>query len=134
MSSYLFRRMICKLPGAVIKVIPKPEPVLRGGFGAREIIGEICAFAGYKSVLLVTDKTLFSLGYHEKILNSLKANNIKCAVFNNIASEPTVDIISEGRTTAINCCADCIIALGIDEDIVQHELFYNKRWNSILNA
>jgi alcohol dehydrogenase len=63
-------------------------------------------------VLLVTDKTVFSLGFHEKILNSLKSNNVKCTVFNNIASEPTFDIISEGRDAAVSCGADCIIALG----------------------
>lgn len=112
MTFYLFRKMIRKLPGVIIKLIPKPEPVLRGGFGSREIIGEICAVAGYKSVLLVTDKTVYSLGYHEKIVSSLKANNIKCTIFNNIASEPTIDIISEGRSIAVGCNADCIIALG----------------------
>jgi len=63
-------------------------------------------------VLLVTDKTVYSLGYHEKILNSLKENNIKFTVFNNIASEPAIDIINEGRDAAVNCGADYIIALG----------------------
>jgi len=102
MSFYLFRKMIRKLPGVVIKPVPKPEPVITEGYGSRGKIGEICANAGYKSVLLITDKTLYSLGHHEKILSSLKANNIKCTVFNNIASEPAIEIISEGRTAAEN--------------------------------
>mgnify|MGYP003367458329 CR=1 FL=1 len=104
--------MIRKLPGVVIQMVPKPEPDMIAGFGSREKIGEICADAGYQSVLLVTDKTLYSLDYHEKIVNSLKANNIKCTVFYNIASEPTIDIIREGRTKAVKCGADCIVALG----------------------
>jgi len=112
MSFYLFRKMIRKLPGIIIKAVPKPEPVLLDGFGSREKIGAICAEMGYGSVLLVTDQTLYSFGYHEKILNSLTANNIKYTVFHNIASEPTIDIISEGRTAAVGCGADCIIALG----------------------
>lgn len=112
MSFYLFRKMIRKLPGVLIQMVPKPEPVLTEGYGSREKIGKICSGAGYKSVLLVTDKTVYSLGYHEKILNSLKASNIKCTVFNNISSEPTIDIINEGRSAAANCGADCIIALG----------------------
>ncbi len=112
MSFYLLRKMIRKLPGIVIKVVPKPEPVITEGYGSREKIGEICADAGYQSVLLVTDKTIYSLGYQEKILSSLKANKIQCTVFQKIASEPGIDIISEGRTSAINCAADCIIALG----------------------
>lgn len=112
MSFYLFRKLIRRLPGVVIKMIPKPEPVVTTGCGSREKIGEICADAGYKSVLLVTDQTIYSLGFHEKVLNSIKANNITSTVFYNIASEPTIDIINEGRTMAIDCGADCIIALG----------------------
>jgi len=70
-----------------------------------------------KSVKSIRSKDAFvlsfySLNCHKKILNSLKANNIKCTVFNNIESEPEIDIISQGRTTAISCCADCIAALG----------------------
>ena len=112
MSFYLLRKVIRKLPGYVIKAVPKPEPAIADGYGSREKIGEICATAGYRSVLLVTDKTVCSLGLHEKILTSLKTKNIKCTVFNNIASEPTIDIIGEGRRAALDCGADCIIALG----------------------
>lgn len=112
MSFYLFRKMIRKLPGVVIKAVPKPEPVIVDGFGSREKVGKICAEAGYKLALLVADKIVHSLGFHEKILDSLKAYGIKYAVFNNTASEPTIDIISEGRSAAAGCGADCIIALG----------------------
>lgn len=81
MSFYLFRKMIRKLPGVLIQMVPKPEPVLTEGYGSREKIGKICSGAGYKSVLLVTDKTVYSLGYHEKILNSLKASNISGQIY-----------------------------------------------------
>lgn len=63
-------------------------------------------------MLLGTDKTLYSLGYHEKVLNSLAAHNIKYNVFSNISSEPEIGIIEEGRAAAVACSADCIIALG----------------------
>lgn len=71
---YLLRRTLRKLPGVVIKTVPKPEPVVTAGFGSKGKIGEICAAAGYRSVLLVTDRTVHFLGYHEKILDSLQAN------------------------------------------------------------
>lgn len=112
MPSYLVRRPIRKLPGIVIKAVPKPEPIIIEGFGARENVGKICANAGYHKVLLVTDQTLFSLGYHDKILKLLQENQIEVSVFNNISSEPTIEIISEGRNAAVNCGAQCIIALG----------------------
>jgi len=80
-SFYLIRKMIRKLSGIVIRAVSKPEPVLKRGFGSREIVGKICADAGYKSVLIVTDKTVYSLGYHDKILNSLKAYNYQMYFF-----------------------------------------------------
>lgn len=112
MSTYTLRKLIRKTPGLVIKTVPKPEHELIEGFGSRSQIGEICAKTGYKSVLLVTDSIIHSLGHHEKIVSSLQLHNIKCTIFNKINAEPTIDIISAGRAAAINCQADCIIALG----------------------
>lgn len=112
MSFYVGRKTIRKVPGTVIKAAPLPKPELTQGFGVRENAGRICAEAGYKSALLVTDKTLFSLGLHEKVAASLKENGVGFAVFNGIDSEPTVDIVKAGRQAAIDCGADCIIALG----------------------
>lgn len=112
MGSYIFRRCIRRLPGAVIHAVPIPEPEVTEGFGSREQIGSICKALGAKSVLLVTDKTLFSLGFHEKIVGSLKAEGVPCAVFSDISTEPTTDIIRAGRQAAVDCKADCIAALG----------------------
>ena len=112
MGSYIFRRCIRRLPGAVIHAVPIPEPEVTEGFGSREQIGSICKALGAKSVLLVTDKTLFSLGFHEKIVGSLKAEGVPCAVFSDISTEPTSDIIRAGRQAAVDCKADCIAALG----------------------
>ena len=112
MSFYLFRKSIRKVPGIVIKAAPLPDPALTEGFGSRDRVGEICRKAGYKSVLLVTDQTLFSLGFHKKVEESLQKQNIRCAVFSDIASEPNVDIIEAGKEAAVACRADCIVALG----------------------
>lgn len=98
MSFYLFRKMIRKLPGVVIKAVPKPEPVIVDGFGSREKVGKICAEAGYKLALLVADKIVHSLGFHEKILDSLKAYGIKYAVFNN--TRPSRQLTSSAKAEA----------------------------------
>ncbi len=112
MPFYLGRKAIRKVPGTVIKAAPIPRPDLIQGFGTREKTGEICAQAGYTSVLLVTDRTLFSLGLHEKVMSSLARNGVKCTVFNDIDSEPTVETVEAGRRAAVGCEADCIVALG----------------------
>ena len=109
---YLSRKAIRKLPGNVIKVAPIPDPVVTQGFGTRDQVGRLCKEAGIGSVLLVTDKTLFNLGMHEKIAESLEKEGIRYAVFSDIESEPTTRIVSNGRKAAINCGAECIVALG----------------------
>lgn len=112
MHFYLFRKAIRKLPGDVIQKVPLPEPELTEGFGARSEIGRLCGKAGLKSVLLVTDRNIHGLCFHEKILDSLEENGISFAVFCDIDSEPTVDIIRKGRRAAAECGAECVIALG----------------------
>ena len=109
---YYGRKAIRKVPGTVIKAAPIPKPPVTQGFGAREQVGEICAEAGYKSVLLVTDETLYGLGLTDKVTASLEAHGVKYSVFHGIHSEPTVEIVTAGRQAALDCEADCIVALG----------------------
>jgi len=109
---YIIRKCIRRLPGAVIRAVPIPEPKVTQGYGSRDKTGQICRELGISSVLLVTDKTLFSLGLHNKVADSLKQAGIRCAVFSDIATEPTADIITAGRKAAAECSAECIVALG----------------------
>ena len=112
MDTYLFRKQIHKLPGKVIHRVPLPEPQVVEGHGAREKIGEICEECGYKQVLLVTDQTLHNLGYEQKIKESLEEFGIECTLFADINSEPNIALIDEGRKIAMECQAECVIALG----------------------
>ncbi len=112
MPFYLGRKAIRKVPGEVIKAAPLPKPELIEGFGTCEQTGRICKEAGHRSVLLMTDRTLFSLGLHTKIVSSLEKNDIRCTIFCDIDSEPTEAIVEAGRKAAADCTADCVIALG----------------------
>ena len=112
MDTYIFRKHIHRLPGKVIRTIPLPEPEVTEGDGARRQIGAICRKAGYKNVLLVTDKTLSSLGYEQAVIASLETSDIRYSVFKDINSEPTISLIEAGRKQAIDSQAECIIALG----------------------
>ena len=110
--TYHFRKQIHRLPGKVIHAIPLPEPEVTEGLGARAQIGEICQKNGYKHVLVVTDQTLLSLGFHKAILDSLKAAGIEFSLFSDIHSEPNMAIIEAGRQQALDSQAEAIIALG----------------------
>ena len=112
MPFYLGRKAIRRVPGTVIKAAPIPKPEMTAGFGTRERVGAICAGAGFHSALLVTDETLYALGLHGKVVDSLAARGIRCAVYHDINAEPTVALVEAGRRAAIDCEADCIVALG----------------------
>ena len=112
MDTYLFRKSIHKLPGKVIHAVPLPEPEVTEGHGSRGQIGEICLKKGFKQVLLVTDQTLSRLGYEKAIVESLEQAGVGCTVFNDINSEPNIPIIEAGKKIALECKAECIIALG----------------------
>ena len=112
MDTYRFRKDIHKLPGKLIHAIPLPDPDVTEGDQSREKIGEICREHGFGQVLLVTDRTLSRLGYEKVIVSSLESAGVGCTVFNDIHSEPTINIIEAGKETAISCKAECIVALG----------------------
>ena len=112
MDTYIFRKRIHKLPGKVIHHVPTPEPQVVEGHGARVHVGEICKEKGYKHVLVVTDKTLRELGYEQKIVQSLEDAGVGYTLFADINSEPTAALIDAGRKAAMECQAECVIALG----------------------
>ena len=112
METYLFRKSIHRLPGKVIHAVPLPKPQVTEGKGARNQIGQICREAGFRQVLVVTDKTLSALEFDKAVIESLKTAGVGCEVFNDINSEPTIDIIDAGRKRVDDCRAECIIALG----------------------
>lgn len=112
METYHIREQIRRLPGRVIHTIPLPQPKLVEGHGARRKIGGICQKCGFKNVLVVTDQTLSKLGYEQAITQALEEDQINYAVFNDINSEPTIDLIKAGRKKALGCQAECVIALG----------------------
>lgn len=112
MAFYLLRKGIRKLPGDVIRVTPIPEPEVTQGFRTRERVGDICEKAGYRSVLIITDSTLYKLGYYEKVCRSLEEHGIAYEIFSDISSEPTAAIIKAGKQAATAFDADCIVALG----------------------
>lgn len=112
MPSYILRKDVRKLPGQVIKGVPKPKPFIFEGYQTRKKVAEICIKQNFNKCLIVTDSTLFKLKYHELITKELDKHHIEYKVFSNIASEPTVDIITEGKKIALDFKADVIVALG----------------------
>lgn len=112
METYHIRKQIHRLPGKVIHTVPLPQPEIVEGHGARRKMGKICQKCGYKNVLIVTDQTLSAFGYEQAITQALDEAQIHYAIFNDINSEPSIELIEAGRKKALECQAECLIALG----------------------
>lgn len=69
----------------------KPEGCLRLGLGLSEKIGEIMTGITKGKILIVTDKTIVSLGLHNAILKSLEASDFKFDVFDDVLPEPHIE-------------------------------------------
>ena len=60
----------------------------------------------------MTDQTLHELGYEQKIMQSLEEAGVGYTLFADINTEPNIALIDEGRKIAMECQAECVIALG----------------------
>lgn len=109
---YLTRQLIRKLPGQIIKAVSLSNPKIISYFGATCEVGSICKENNFKNVLLITDQTIYSLNLHKNVVASLEKEDISYTIFSNIASEPNLKIIDEGRKALLEHKADAIIALG----------------------
>ncbi|MBQ0087523.1 MAG: iron-containing alcohol dehydrogenase [Bacteroidales bacterium] len=111
-NMYLTRKAIRKLPGAIMKTVPMPEPEIIEGFGCRSRIGRICRESGFDAVLILTDGLLCNLGYLKAVENSLISEDIRYKVFDGITTEPRLEYIETGRSIALESGAKCIITIG----------------------
>lgn len=98
---YLTRKAIRKLPGNVMKLVPIPESAVIEGFGCRGQVGGICRGQGFDKVLILTDRSLSSLGYLDAVKKSLEEEGIQYEIYDEICSEPRLDYIEAGRSIAL---------------------------------
>lgn len=111
-SMYLTRKVIRKLPGAIMKTVPIPDPEIIEGFGCRSQIGNICRESGFDTVLILTDRRLCDLGYLQAVEKSLESEGIRYEMFDGINTEPRLEYIETGRSIALGSNAKCIITIG----------------------
>ncbi len=65
-----------------------------------------------KRVFIVTDKSLFDLGYTKKITDQLDAFGIQYKVFSDVLPDPTLATVEAGAEQMRDFKPDCIISLG----------------------
>lgn len=110
--TYPSRKILRLLPGVAMKPVPKPSPEIVEGHQSRNEIGRLCRKYGFTNVMIITDKVLYSLGFHETVVRSLEDSGIRYGIFNEIASEPDDNIIDAALNVVRESGAQCIIAIG----------------------
>ena len=75
------------------------------GFALRELCGR-------KKALIITDKSLFQLGYTKKVTDVLEDMGIAFQIFSEVAPDPDTDTVNRALTLACSFEPDTIIALG----------------------
>jgi len=96
------------LPGRTF-LIP---PVLITGSGSSEKVGEESKKLGVKKALIVTDQVMVKLGVLENIKKAFEQSKIQFAIYDAVATEPTVDYVKEGLKSFKDNGCDFLIAVG----------------------
>lgn len=112
MDTYIFRKTINRLPGAIVHCIPTPDPRVLEGYACRQQAGTYLQEKAYKRVLLITDQTIHALGYDQLIEQGLQERQIDYVKFDAISSEPDIVTVEACRKVALQHKAECVIALG----------------------
>ncbi len=86
--------------------------ILQVGGKASLAVGEVVKTLGCHNPLIITDDIMVSLGYVDKVQNSLEDTGIGSAVFSGTVPEPTEQSIIAGVDMAKQGNYDCLIALG----------------------
>jgi alcohol dehydrogenase class IV len=87
-------------------------PVLITGSGSSEKVGEESKKLGVKKALIVTDQVMVKLGVLEGIKKALEQTKIQFAIYDAVATEPTVDYVKEGLKSFKESGCDFLIAVG----------------------
>jgi len=96
------------LPARVFRI---PSVVIFGS-GSSEQVGEECQKLGVKKGLIVTDQVMVKIGVLDGIKKALEQSKVQFAIYDGVATEPTVDFVQEGLKAYKENGCDFLIAVG----------------------
>jgi len=106
-------KLFCRIYQNAFKVgayaLPWRRPKRLGGYGAlTKLLGD----RGCKSILVVTDKGLTSLGMHEEVIKAIKNADASVVVYDSTAQNPTIGNVDEALALYKQNACNAIVALG----------------------
>ncbi|NLT39505.1 MAG: iron-containing alcohol dehydrogenase [Clostridiales bacterium] len=82
------------------------------GWGSLSVLGEKVQSLGCRKAMFVTDKNIEQTGIPAKAAKILNDAGIEVVVFNEVISDPPVDIVDKGGELAKREGIDCLIGIG----------------------
>ena len=92
-----------------LPVLPYREPKQLDGLDS---IPPLLGQKGVRSVLLVTDRSVRSLGLTAPLEQALDASGVSCAVYDGTIPNPTIENVEQARQLYVDSGAQAIIAVG----------------------
>ena len=92
-----------------LPLLPYREPTQLDGLNS---IPPLLEGKGIFSVLLVTDRSVRALGLTRPLEEALEARGIRCAVYDGVVPNPTIQNVEEARQLYLEAGARAIIAVG----------------------
>ena len=86
--------------------------VLITGSGSSEQVGEESKKLGVKKGLIVTDQVMVKIGVLDGIKKALEQSKVQFAIYDGVATEPTVDFVQEGLKVYKENGCDFLLAVG----------------------
>lgn len=92
-----------------------PTDVAKKTFSGENSIKELAKYlkeTDHKSVLVVTDSSIYKLGLVDSFIEGCKENDLKCAIFSEVVPNPTLKNIADGLKMYHENNCDNIVAIG----------------------
>ncbi len=109
----IFKKFYCRAFQFVFKcalpLLPYKNPTI---IDKAENIADVLGSNGKKKPLIVTDKTVRSLGLTQKTENALTDKGMSFAVYDEVVANPTTDNVAAALDIYRNEACDCLIAFG----------------------
>ncbi|MCL2367187.1 MAG: iron-containing alcohol dehydrogenase, partial [Oscillospiraceae bacterium] len=109
-------RLLCRVFQLILKIaaygLPLRKPLLIEGAGSLKKLPERITLKGAKSVLLITNEVITSLGLADTLLKDLKKAKINCVIYDKTVTNPTTDDIEEALIMYLKHNCEGIIAFG----------------------
>ena len=91
-----------------------------------EEIPSILQLKKIKKILLVTDKSIKSLGITAPLEKKLKESDISVIVFDNVVSNPTIENVEQARQIYLENNCECLIGFGGGSALLPYPSGHNR--------